>query len=150
MLCPKCGCLQDKVIDSRVTKEGDSIRRRRECTDCACRFTTHEIIQKTELVVVKGDGKRVAFNPQKIRAGIQQACWKRHVSQEEIDSLVNRVVDEVESCSDSEVSTRSIGSIVMRELEQVDRIAYIRFASIYRDFKDVDEFIDEVHNLTEK
>ena len=147
MLCPKCGCLQDKVVDSRVSKEGDCIRRRRECIECHQRFSTHEEIVRIEHVIVKRDGTREDYKPEKLRSGIQHACWKRQISQAQIDKMVMNVTNELHKRQEREVSSDDIGKLVMAELHDVDRVAYIRFASVYRKFKDVDDFIDEVQSL---
>lgn len=135
------------MIDSRASREGLVIRRRRECLGCAHRFTTYEEIEHQELAVVKRDGRREAFSREKLRAGIQRACDKRPVAQETIDGAVSRIVDELGERFDREVPAKEIGERVMRELRDMDGVAYVRFASIYREFAEVGEFVDEVNRL---
>lgn len=147
MRCPKCGCQDDKVIDSRASKEGSVIRRRRECLGCQHRFTTYEEIEHQELVVVKRDGRREAFSREKLRAGMQRACEKRPVSQEAIDNAAGRIVEELSERYDREVPAKEIGERVMRELRALDAVAYVRFASIYREFAEVGEFVEEINRL---
>ncbi len=147
MRCPKCSGQDDKVIDSRASREGSVIRRRRECLGCAHRFTTYEEIEHQELTVVKRDDRREAFSKEKLRAGVQRACDKRPVSQETIDSAVGRIVDELSERYDREVPAREIGERVMRELRAIDAVAYVRFASIYREFAEVGEFVEEINRL---
>ena len=147
MRCPKCGCQDDKVIDSRASREGSVIRRRRECLGCTQRFTTYEEIEHQELVVVKRDSRREAFSKEKLRAGIQRACDKRPVSQETIDGAVSRIVEELGERFDREVPAKEIGERVMRELRAMDAVAYVRFASIYREFAEVGEFVEEINRL---
>ena len=149
MRCPKCGCLDDKVNETRMTKEGDAIRRRRECADCEYRYTTRETISPTELMVVKRDDSREEFSAAKLRAGLRQACWKRTVSERDLDRIVTEVVEKLSSLEKREVASRTIGDLAMRALRNVDEVAYVRFASIYHRFEDVDEFISEVNNLSD-
>ena len=148
MRCPKCSCLDDKVIDTRISKEGDSIRRRRECLKCASRFTTYEMVMRTEVVVIKRDGTREDFNPEKLKLGVSKACWKRPIGEEQIDGLVRRIVEQLAAMQEHEISTQVIGELVMSELQRLDEVAYVRFASVYRHFKDIDQFINEIKNLT--
>ncbi|MFA5205922.1 MAG: transcriptional regulator NrdR [Lentisphaeria bacterium] len=150
MRCPKCSCGDDKVIDTRVSKEGDSIRRRRECLNCGQRFTTYENITRAEVVVVKRDGSREDFNAEKVRAGVRHACWKRPVSEEQIEDVVRRVAERLENMQEREVASQVVGELVMRELQHLDEVAYVRFASVYRRFKDIDQFLDEIRNLTDR
>ena len=147
MRCPRCFCQNDKVVDSRATKEGAGVRRRRECLQCGHRFTTHEEIIQAELKVVKRDRSREDLDPEKIRAGIEKACWKRDISPEDIDALVSRVCTSLEADFEREVPSSEIGERVIRELKTLDKVAYIRFASIYRDFQGVNEFISEARNI---
>jgi transcriptional repressor NrdR len=147
MRCPKCGCQDDKVIDSRASKEGSTIRRRRECLGCSHRFTTYEEIERQELVVVKRDTRREPFSREKLRAGMQRACDKRPVSHDVIDAAVGRIVEELSERFDHEVPAKEIGERVMRELRALDAVAYVRFASIYREFAEVGEFVDEINRL---
>lgn len=147
MRCPKCGCNDDKVIDSRGVKDGFGIRRRRECTNCAYRFTTLESVIPDELKVVKRDGTREGFNPEKLRLGIDHACYKRNVSSEEIDRMVGEISSSLQRDFNNEVSSAEIGSRVMAALRQVDEVAFVRFASVYRKFTDASDFIDEIREL---
>ena len=150
MRCPKCSCLDDKVTDTRVSKEGDSIRRRRECLNCSQRFTTYENVTRAEVVVIKRDGSREDFNAEKVRAGVRHACWKRPVSEEQIEAVVRRVAEQLENLQEREVASQVVGEQVMRELQRLDEVAYVRFASVYRRFKDIDQFLDEIRNLTDR
>ncbi|MBO4490253.1 MAG: transcriptional repressor NrdR [Lentisphaeria bacterium] len=150
MRCPRCACQNDKVIDSRATKEGAGVRRRRECLQCGHRFTTHEEIIQAELKVVKRDNTREEFDPEKIRRGVEKACWKRDIAQEEIDSVVQKVCRELEADYEREVPSKDIGEHLMEALRALDKVAYIRFASVYRDFQGVDEFISEVRSIGKK
>ena len=151
MKCPKCGCIESKVLDSRPSQDFLSIRRRRECTECHCRFTTYEIIENDPLTVVKKDNTRQMFDRSKIRQGIMASCQKRPVSADQIEAIVNEVENRIYSTSRSEISTREIGELVMEQLKKVDDVAYVRFASVYRDFTDVGTFMDELEKiLTER
>jgi len=147
MRCPKCGCLDDKVIDSRAVKDGAGVRRRRECLKCAYRYTTIEGVIPEELKVVKRNSEREDFDRDKLRRGIANACYKRPVSTDEIDRMVEDVSAAVLREFDKEVTSAEIGNRVMDELRKVDQVAYVRFASVYRKFKDVEEFIDEIRAL---
>lgn len=147
MRCPQCGCLDDKVVDSRATKEGAGVRRRRECLQCNHRFTTIEEIIQAELKVVKRGDIREDFDREKIRKGVENACWKRPVRIEEIERIVDEVHMSLQREYDKEVSSVVIGSRVMEELKKVDEVAYVRFASVYRQFKDIDEFLEEIRAL---
>ena len=147
MRCPRCSYPEDKVVDSRATREGTEIRRRRECLHCGHRFSTHEEIVQSELKVIKRDQTREDFDREKVRRGIEKACWKRNISAEQIDELVRKVVSDIESAYDREVPASEIGNCLMRHLRELDKVAYVRFASIYRDFKDVDEFINEIRTF---
>lgn len=147
MRCPKCGCLEDKVIDSRSSKEGATIRRRRECLKCAHRFTTYEEIEHGELMVVKRDGRREVFSREKLLNGVTKACQKRPVSPEEIDNLVADIVAEVSSKYEREVPGAEIGERVMNGLREIDDVAYVRYASVYRRFEEATQFVHEVNRL---
>ena len=147
MRCPQCGCLDDKVVDSRATKEGAGVRRRRECLQCNHRFTTIEEIIQAELKVVKRGDIREDFDREKIRKGVENACWKRPVRIEEIERIVDEVHMSLQREYDKEVSSVVIGSRVREELKKVDEVAYVRFASVYRQFKDIDEFLEEIRAL---
>lgn len=148
MRCPRCGCLEDKVIETRVSREGDTIRRRRECLACEFRFTTREGVVPAEFIVVKRDGTREEFNPDKLCAGIRRACWKRAVSEEQMDEMVSAIIRELLALPTREISSREIGERAMEALQKVDEVAYVRFASVYRSFRNVGEFINEVQNLS--
>lgn len=148
MRCPRCTCQDDKVVDSRAVKEGAGVRRRRECLNCGHRFTTYEEIIQAELKVVKRkDNRREDFDREKLRKGVEMACWKRDIPQEKIDSVVNKVVSSLESDYEREVNSEEIGKRAMYALKELDKVAYVRFASVYRDFKDIDEFIDEIRTM---
>jgi len=148
MKCLRCGCTDDKVIDSRIAREGEAIRRRRECIKCEYRFTTYESIIKTEAVIIKRDGGREDFNPEKLRQGVRHACWKRPVSEVQIDEMVSKIGTEIEAMTEREISSQYVGELVMNELRKVDHVAYVRFASVYRRFEDIGEFVNEIKNLT--
>ncbi len=150
MRCPKCKIDADKVIETRVAREGETIRRRRQCQNCNFRFTTYETVIPVDITVVKRDGRREEFQPEKLRSGINMACWKRSVSQEAVDKIVGDITNSLAILPQSEVSTAQIGELVMATLKQLDDVAYVRFASVYRHFQDADAFISAVHSLTEK
>jgi transcriptional repressor NrdR len=150
MRCPKCGRQDDKVIDSRASREGATIRRRRECISCGYRFTTYEEVERAGLVVLKRDDRREEFSKEKLLAGIKKACQKRPISPKLIEDLVERIVNQVTDNYEREVPAEVIGKCVMDELRQLDQVAYVRFASVYRRFKEATEFVDEVRNLEEK
>ncbi len=148
MRCPKCMSNDDKVIETRVSREGETTRRRRQCLKCSYRFTTYETVLPVDITVVKNDGRREEFNPEKLRTGINMACWKRSVSQDAVDKIVGDITNALALMPESEVSTRQIGEMAMAALKELDEVAYVRFASVYRKFKDADAFISEVKNLT--
>lgn len=150
MRCPSCGHEEDKVVDSRSTKENSAVRRRRECLECGQRFTTYEYIEHAPVVVVKKDGRREHFSREKILTGLLRACEKRPVSREILERLVNEVELAVCNRIRDEIPTSEIGNEVMNRLAGIDQVAYVRFASVYRDFKDVSQFLDELRNLLEK
>ena len=150
MRCPKCGCLDDKVIDSRGSREGSTIRRRRECLKCSHRFTTYEEIEHEGLMVIKRDGRREEFSKDKLLSGIKRACQKRPVSQQVIEELVETIVDEITDRYDSEVPGMAIGERVMEGLRGIDGVAYVRFASVYRQFQEAGDFLEEVKKLETK
>ncbi|MBQ8150682.1 MAG: transcriptional repressor NrdR [Clostridia bacterium] len=147
MRCQYCGYLDSRVIDSRPTEEGSSIRRRRECLHCGRRFTTYEKIETSPVMVVKKDMRREPFNGAKIKQGLIHACQKRPVSIAQIDTIVEKVEKLVHSSGDDEFSSRRIGEAVMEELKMLDEVAYVRFASVYRQFTDVSSFMDELNKL---
>lgn len=147
MKCPACNHSEDKVIDSRLSKEGDTIRRRRECLSCSERFTTQEKIVINLPMFVKKDGRREAFNSQKILSGIEKACQKRPISVETQEKIVQKIVKKFQESSEKEISCNDVGEMVIKELFDLDDVAYVRFASVYRSFKDVTEFMNEVKEL---
>ena len=147
MRCPFCGHLEDKVVDSRESKEGDSIRRRRECLLCGRRFTSYERIDEIPYMVIKKDGRREAFERNKIMAGLLRACEKRPISSAQLEAIVNEVEKNVQDSQDRELSTSEIGKIIMRRLKALDKVAYVRFASVYLEFEDVSEFMTELKVL---
>ena len=147
MRCPKCGCQDDKVIDSRASREGATIRRRRECLKCGYRFTTYEEIERGGLFVVKRDGRREEFSKEKLLAGVKKACQKRFISPKVTEDLVERIVNEVIDKYEREVPGEVIGKLVMEGLRQIDEVAYVRFASVYRRFQEATDFVQEVKKL---
>lgn len=151
MRCPHCYCLEDKVVDSRIIKEGAGVRRRRECSNCEHRFTTYESIIHAELKVIKKkENLREDFDREKIRFGVEKACWKRPVSPQDIDRTVDNIVSEIECDFDREIKSKEIGNRVMKALKELDEVAYVRFASVYRQFKDIEQFIEEIKTLVPK
>ena len=150
MRCPSCGHEEDKVVDSRSTKENAAVRRRRECLECGHRFTTYEYIEHAPVMVVKKDGRREHFSREKILNGLLRACEKRSVPRDTLEKLVNEVERTVCNSVRDEIPTSEIGNEVMNRLAHIDQVAYVRFASVYRDFKDVTQFLDELRNLLEK
>ena len=147
MRCQYCNCLESKVIDSRPTEEGNSIRRRRECTRCGRRFTTYEKIELVPLLVVKRDNRREPFDAAKIKSGVIHACEKLPVSMQQIDSIVSRIEQTVYNTMEGEISSQRIGDMVMAELKQLNDVAYVRFASVYRKFTDLGSFMEELTHL---
>ena len=147
MKCPYCSCEDSKVIDSRPTDEGERIRRRRECTKCGKRFTTYEIIETVPMMVVKKDGTRESFDRSKLFNGLLRACEKRPVPVEEIEKTVTDIESQLQNSLEKEVTSQKIGELAMQSLKDIDEVAYVRFASVYRQFKDVSTFIDEVSKL---
>ncbi len=147
MKCPFCGFLEDKVVDSREAKDGDSIRRRRECLSCTRRFTSYERIDEIPYMVVKKDGKREIFERNKIMAGLLRACEKRPISTAQLESIVDDVEKNVQDSTDRELQTNDVGKIIMKRLKALDKVAYVRFASVYLEFEDVSEFMTELKYL---
>ena len=147
MKCPFCGFLESKVIDSRPAEEGSTIRRRRECLACQKRFTTYEIIEHLPLVVVKRDGSRQTFDRVKLINGMVRACEKRPVSLAQLEKIADEIEQELQSAPEREISTVDIGEMVMRRMKEVDEVAYVRFASVYRSFKDINTFMEELTKL---
>lgn len=148
MRCPKCTSIEDKVIDSRIARDGNTIRRRRECLECGHRFTTNESLVRDSLVVIKRDGRTEPFMRDKLVGAIRAACHKRPIDGEQVYMLVEDVIDAVEAAYESQVPTRAIGEQVMLRLRKLDQVAYVRFASVYKEFRDVGEFVDEITNLS--
>jgi transcriptional repressor NrdR len=152
VLCPHCGQMEDKVIESRQNSSGSSIRRRRQCLSCGYRFTSYERIEEKPLMVVKKDGRREPFDLKKIERGIRITVEKRHIGQETIEQLLQDIEDEIVLIADSkrEISSKTIGELALRQLYKLDTVAYIRFASVYRAFDNVDQFIEEIESITHK
>ncbi len=150
MKCPYCGYEESKVIDSRPTDEGQRIRRRRECLSCGKRFTTYEIIESLPIIVIKKDKSRETFNRDKLMTGILRACEKRPVSIDTLDNMIDEIETIIQNSLDREVSTEKIGELVMEKLKKIDEVAYVRFASVYRQFKDINTFMDELNKLLTK
>jgi transcriptional repressor NrdR len=145
--CPFCDDLEDKVVDSRMAKEGELIRRRRECLSCKRRYTTYERIEESLPMVVKKDGRREPFDRTKILSGLKKACEKRPISVATIEAVTDRIEKRIQDMGETEISSRTIGEEIMKELHNLDQVAYVRFASVYREFKDIDQFMDELKAL---
>ena len=150
MKCMYCGCVESKVVDSRTSEDGTSIRRRRECINCGRRFTTYETVERIPVFVIKKDGNRELFDINKVRSGIMKACEKRPVSYESIDTLVTEIEKTVYNLGSNEVSSDRIGDEVMKGLKELDQVAYVRFASVYKEFKDIDTFLAEIERILGK
>lgn len=151
MKCPYCSFEESKVIDSRSADDGERIRRRRECLKCGKRFTTHEVIETVPIIVVKRDKSREVFDRNKLTAGILRACEKRPVSIQQIEEMVSSIEAKIQSSLDREITTMQIGELAMEEIKKVDEVSYVRFASVYRQFKDINTFMEELNKLlTEK
>jgi transcriptional repressor NrdR len=144
MKCPFCHKDNDRVLDTRPSEDGVAVRRRRQCTLCGRRFTTYERVEVTTVKIIKKDGAREPFDRQKIKRGLETACWKRPVSDAELETIISEVENELEAKFESEVPSRQVGELVMRRLRALDPVAYVRFASVYRQFKDARDFVDEV------
>ena len=147
MKCPFCGYEESKVIDSRPTDEGQRIRRRRECLECGKRFTTYEIIESLPIIVIKKDKSRETFNRDKLMTGLLRACEKRPVSIDTLDNMIDEIEVIIQNSIDREVSSERIGELVMEKLKKIDEVAYVRFSSVYRQFKDINTFMSELNNL---
>ena len=147
MKCPYCGFEESKVIDSRPADEGERIRRRRECLKCGKRFTTHEVIETVPIIVVKRDKSREVFDRNKLTAGLLRACEKRPVSIDQIEGMVDNIESQLQQSLDREVTSMAIGELTMEQLKNVDEVAYVRFASVYRQFKDINTFMEELNKL---
>lgn len=150
MRCPKCGSLEDKVIDSRLSKDGASIRRRRECLDCETRYTTYEEIERIELRAIKRDGRHETFDRHKLLTSIVKACEKRPVGMDQIERAVEDVLQELEAGQKREIPTAAIGASVMEKLHSIDPIAYVRYASVYRQFQEIGDFIEEINTYEKR
>ena len=147
MRCPKCGCEESKVVDSRPSENNDAIRRRRECIRCGTRFTTYERREEMPIMVVKKDGHKEAFDRTKIMRGLMVATIKRNVPLERLDGLIDSILNELRDSGTVEVNSQELGKMVLQRLVDIDKVAYVRFASVYRDFKDIDEFEEELRSL---
>ena len=150
MKCPFCRVDNDRVIDSRACQDGFSIRRRRECLSCKRRYTTYERIEEAAIKVVKKDGSRVPFCREKIRRGLERACWKRPISDKDVERTVGAIENDVFSTFENEIESRRLGEIVMDHLRDLDQVAFVRFASVYRQFEDVDQFMKVLNDLLEQ
>ena len=147
MKCPYCRCDNDRVIDTRGSGDGFATRRRRQCLRCNRRFTTFERVEETDMKVVKKDGIREVFNREKIRRGLQKACWKRPISDAQMEDVVTQVEEAIYEKFDNEVDSRTLGELVMQRLSELDQVAFVRFASVYREFKDVNDFVEELQPM---
>jgi transcriptional repressor NrdR len=147
MRCPFCGQDKDRVVDSRTSQDGKSIRRRRECEMCRKRFTTYEYVEDVSLTIIKNDGRREPFDRQKLQRGIELACKKRPISSEQITAMVDEIQEKLQNLSKPEITSQEVGEEVIRRLKDLDEVAYVRFASVYHKFKDVSEFMDELKGL---
>lgn len=150
MKCPYCASMENKVVDKRETPDSKSTRRRRECISCTKRFTTYERVEAVDIVVIKKDGKREMFDRNKLKSGIMRSCEKRPVTQEQVDSIIDSIDNEVRKRDSTEIKSSVIGNIVIRKLRKLDKVAYIRFASVYRDFTDIESFHEELKKLLKK
>ena len=150
MRCPFCRTDNDRVIDSRASEDGFAIRRRRVCADCGRRFTTYERIEELTIKVIKKDGSRVPFDREKIKQGLQKACWKRPVSDEKIEVIVAGVENDIYRKENNEVESQELGELVMQHLRKIDQVAYVRFASVYREFKDARDFVQAIGQLEDQ
>jgi transcriptional repressor NrdR len=148
--CPQCAFEEDKVVDSRTTKDGEAIRRRRECLKCGFRFTTYEYIERTPMMVVKKDGRREQYSREKLMAGLVKACEKRPVSREQLERVIEDMESVIFAKFKNEVKSSEIGALVIERLQSLDEVAYVRFASVYRQFKDINQFMSEVRGLLDR
>jgi transcriptional repressor NrdR len=149
MKCPYCGDVENKVIDSRMTKEGNTVRRRRECLACARRFTTYERVEQLPLVLIKKDGRRETFDRHKVLVGMKKACQKRNISMNTLEAFVDELERELQETGEKELPSSVVGERVMTKLHELDDVAYVRFASVYREFKDINDFMSELKELFE-
>ena len=150
MKCPFCDELEDKVVDSRMAKEGEMIRRRRECLGCKRRYTTYERVEEILPMVVKKDGRRESFDRTKILVGLKKACEKRPISTATIEDVTDHIEKRIQEMGETEIESRIVGEELMKELHRLDQVAYVRFASVYREFKDIDQFMDELKTLAQQ
>ena len=150
MKCPFCGEVDNKVIDSRLSKDGSSIRRRRECVACSRRFTTYERIEEIPIMIIKKDDRREVFNREKVRSGFKRACEKRGISMNVIEDFLDELEQDLRETGEKEIPSHMIGEKIMAKLHELDDVAYVRFASVYREFKDVNDFVSELKNLFSK
>lgn len=150
MKCPFCGAIEDKVVDSRPTEEGSAIRRRRECISCGTRFTTYEKIEETPLIVIKKDGTRQTYDRSKVVSSIMKACGKRPISLAQAEQISVDVEQQILNSMTKEIPSREIGELIMQKLKELDEVAYVRFASVYKQFRDIDSFVKELDMLKEK
>ncbi|MGB5987675.1 MAG: transcriptional regulator NrdR [Desulfobacterales bacterium] len=150
MKCPFCGEIDNKVIDSRLSKDGIAIRRRRECIACSRRFTTYEHIEEIPIMIIKKDDRREVFNREKVHSGIQKACEKRNISVNAIDAFLDELERDLREIGEKEIPSQTIGEMIMNKLQALDDVAYVRFASVYREFKDVNDFVEELKSLLSK
>jgi transcriptional repressor NrdR len=147
MKCPYCGETDNKVIDSRLSKDASVIRRRRECIDCSRRFTTYEHIEEVPIMIIKKDGRREVFNREKVRSGVKKACEKRNISMNVIEEFINELERDLREIGEKEIPASVVGEKIMAKLHELDDVAYVRFASVYREFKDVNDFVSELKSL---
>lgn len=150
MKCPYCQIDNDRVIDSRISEEGFAIRRRRICNQCEKRFTTYERVTELDIKVVKKDGARENFKPEKIRQGLERACWKRPIPTDALEQAIFEITQKIYQAADAEIDSQAIGEIVMSQLIEIDDVAYIRFASVYRQFADIHDFVEEVRPILDR
>ena len=150
MRCPYCGCEESKVVDSRPTDEGERIRRRRECFQCLRRFTTYEVIESTPIIIIKRDNSREPFNRDKLTTGLLRACEKRPISMDQIDSVIDKVEARLQATMEREIPSSKVGEYTMEYLRDLDEVAYVRFASVYRKFKDIHSFMEELQRLLQE
>jgi transcriptional repressor NrdR len=150
MKCPYCGEVDNKVIDSRPGKDGDAIRRRRECIVCGRRFTTYEHVEEMPVMIIKKDGRREVFNSEKVRSGLKRACEKRNISINVLEQFIDDLEHDLKETGEKEISSSIIGEKIMAKLHEIDDVAYVRFASVYREFKDVNDFVSELKSLLSK
>ncbi len=150
MKCPFCQCDNDRVIDTRASEDGLAIRRRRQCLACKRRYTTYERIEGTTVKIIKKDGSREPFDHSKIKRGLEKACWKRPISEAQLEAVIAAVENELETNFDAEVESRQVGELVMQQLRELDQVAFVRFASVYRQFEDVHDFVSELRPMLDE